>query len=270
MKYSYTFKQIRPDRLFIQVEYSANNYETTLKNFYCDDFSNTNIHYLASNFGGHIVTNWEKIDGLGSDSDAVASNNSIGVTTTAEYTVPPNATLDTIPIHNEYTHYSQERAAEKREDGNWYVGYDIIAHDANTAMQNVIDDAHALRKAKQYGTLNWTDSSNNHYVVELGTTDRLSLNAEVVSINNSLRSNSAKWRMLNEVTTYHANGDINTTTSSYVHRTTTNQEMLLIANTVADYTQKLFDTEDLMTSKAKTGNTNPLLWKLCYDEVFGI
>ena len=92
----------------------------------------------------------------------------------------------------------------------------------------------------------------------------------LVSINNNLRSNSAKWRMLNEVTTYHANGDINTTTSSYVHRTTTNQEMLLIANTVADYTQKLFDTEDLMTSKAKTGNTNPLLWKLCYDEVFGI
>ena len=270
MKYSYTFKQIRPDRLFLQVEYSANNHETTLKNFYCDDFSNTNIHFLGSNFGGHIVTNWDKIDGLGSDSDAAASNNFIGVSTTAEYNVPPNTTLDTIPLHNEYTHYSQERAAEKREDGNWYVGYDIIAHDANTAMQNVIDDAHAIRKAKQYGTLNWTDSSNNHYIIELGTTDRLSLNAEVVSINNSLRSNSAKWRMLNEVTTYHANGNINTTTSSYVHRTTTNQEMLLIANTVADYTQKLFDTEDLMTSKAKTGNTNPLLWKLCYDEVFGI
>jgi len=267
MKYSYTFKQIRPDRLFVQVEYSANNHETTLKNFYCDDFSNTNIHYLASNFGGHIVTNWEKIDGLESDSDAVTSNNSIGVSTTAEYTVPPNAILDTIPLHNEYTHYAQQRAAEKREDGNWYVGYDIIAHDANTVVQNIKDDAHVIRKTKQYNSINWVDSSNNHYIVELGTTDRLSLNAEVVSINNNLRSNSAKWRMLNRVTSYHANGAIDTTTFNYVHRTTTNQEMLLIANTVASYTQKLFDTEELMSARADAGNTNPLLWDLCYSEV---
>ena len=270
MKYSYTFRQINPDRLHLQVSYTSNNHQEVIKNFVCEDFSETNIHFLATNYAPHIVTGWEKIDGLSADDNAISSNNFVGVTTKGAWSRDPDASLDNIPFHNEYTHYTQQREPEQREDGNWYVGYDVLAYDANTVIQNVIDDAHSQRKTSQYnGNVEWTDSSNTTYVIELGQTDRISLSSEVVNINNNIRVNPSDWRMLKLERTYHANGTIATTQSVYEHRSTTNQEIMSIANTVAQHTQKLFDVEKLMISRAESGNTNPDLWSLCSLEVSG-
>lgn len=118
MDYSYTFQQISPKQLYVQIKYEAAGYDPIYKNLSTTDFNEDSLKALAESVGRAVVETWLSID-LQPDTSALE-----GATYATAFTPTPpplNIVHADPPYHDPFTQKLQPIDSHV-DDGTLY-GY---------------------------------------------------------------------------------------------------------------------------------------------------